>query len=100
MIVAGEWPPRHEREWDQWSMTFARLAQATMRYRREEFDMASGKSDEVKGRVKEATGVLTGDKKLEREGKADQSAGKVKQVVEKVKKKAEKAIDEVKDAFN
>ena len=55
--------------------------------------MASGKSDEVKGRVKEAAGALTGDKKLKREGKADQVAGKVKQKVEKV-------IDKVKDAIS
>lgn len=61
--------------------------------------MASGKSDEMKGRVKESAGVLTGDEKLEREGKADQSAGKLKQGVEKVKKKAEKVIDDVKDAL-
>jgi uncharacterized protein YjbJ (UPF0337 family) len=53
--------------------------------------MASGKSDEVKGRVKEAAGALTGDKKLKREGKADQAVGKVKQKLEKV-------IDKVKDA--
>jgi uncharacterized protein YjbJ (UPF0337 family) len=53
--------------------------------------MASGKSDELKGRVKEAAGALTGDKKLKREGKADQAVGKVKQKVEKV-------IDKVKDA--
>ncbi len=62
--------------------------------------MTSGKSDEIKGRVKEATGVLTGDEKLEKEGKADQSAGKLKQAVEKVKHKAEKAIDDVKDALS
>lgn len=62
--------------------------------------MGSGRSDEVKGRVKEAAGVLTGDKKLERQGKADQSAGKLKQAVTKVKKKTEKAIDNVKDALS
>ena len=62
--------------------------------------MASGKSDEVKGRVKQAAGVLTGYKKLEREGKADQSVGKLKQAVEKVKDKAEKAIDDAKDALS
>ena len=62
--------------------------------------MASGKSDEVKGRVKEAAGILTADKKLEREGKGDQAAGKLKQAVEKVKKKAEKAIDDVKGALS
>jgi uncharacterized protein YjbJ (UPF0337 family) len=54
--------------------------------------MASGKSDEVKGRVKEAVGALTGDAKLKRSGRTDQTVGKVKQHVEKV-------IDKVKDAL-
>jgi uncharacterized protein YjbJ (UPF0337 family) len=54
--------------------------------------MASGKSDELKGRVKEAAGALAGDKKLTREGKADQVVGKIKQKVEKV-------VDKVKDAL-
>lgn len=62
--------------------------------------MASGKSDEVKGRVEEAAGVLTGDEKLKRKGKADQAGGKVKQVAEKIQKKTEKAIDKVKDALS
>jgi uncharacterized protein YjbJ (UPF0337 family) len=53
--------------------------------------MASGKSDELKGRVKEAAGVLTDDKKLKREGQVDQAAGQFKQKVEKV-------VDKVKDA--
>jgi uncharacterized protein YjbJ (UPF0337 family) len=55
--------------------------------------MASGKSDEVKGRVKEAAGALTGNKKLKREGKADQAVGKIKQKMEKV-------INKVKDAVS
>jgi uncharacterized protein YjbJ (UPF0337 family) len=55
--------------------------------------MASGKSDEVKGRVKEAAGALTGDKKLKREWKADQAAGKIKQKVGKVVDKVKKALD-------
>jgi uncharacterized protein YjbJ (UPF0337 family) len=54
--------------------------------------MASGKSDELKGRVKEAAGVLAGDPKLKREGKVDQAAGKVKQSLEKV-------VDKVKGAL-
>lgn len=54
--------------------------------------MASGKSDELKGRVKEAAGALSGDKQLKREGKADQAAGKVKQQVEKVVDKVKKAL--------
>ena len=54
--------------------------------------MTSGKSDELKGRIKEAAGALVGDKKLKREGKVDQAVGKVKQ-------KAEKVVDKVKDAL-
>lgn len=55
--------------------------------------MTSGKTEELKGRVKEAAGALTGDKKLKQEGKTDQVVGKIKQKVEKV-------IDVVKDAVN
>jgi uncharacterized protein YjbJ (UPF0337 family) len=62
--------------------------------------MTSGKSDQAKGRVKEAAGALTGDEKMKREGRADQAAGKLKQAVGKVKKKVEKAIDDVKDALD
>ena len=54
----------------------------------------SGKSEEIKGRVKEAAGALTDDDKLRREGKLDQATGKVKQAVEKV---VEKTKDIVKD---
>ena len=55
--------------------------------------MASGKSDELMGRVKEAAGALTGNKKLKREGKADQAVGKVKQNVKKVVDKVKNALD-------
>jgi uncharacterized protein YjbJ (UPF0337 family) len=51
----------------------------------------SGKTDELKGRVKEAAGALTDDEKMKREGKVDQAAGKTKQAAEKV-------VDKVKDA--
>jgi uncharacterized protein YjbJ (UPF0337 family) len=46
--------------------------------------MASGKTDEAKGRMKEAAGALIGDKKLKNEGKADQAAGKIKKAAKKV----------------
>ncbi len=46
--------------------------------------MSSGTSDQIKGRVKEAVGVLTDDQRLKDEGKVDQATGKVKRVVEKV----------------
>jgi uncharacterized protein YjbJ (UPF0337 family) len=51
----------------------------------------SGKTDVVKGRIKEAAGALTGNEHLRAEGKTDQAVGKVKQV-------AEKAVDEVEQA--
>jgi uncharacterized protein YjbJ (UPF0337 family) len=54
--------------------------------------MTSGKTQELKGRVKEAAGALTGDAQLKREGKLDQTIGKVKQTTDKV-------IDKVKDAL-
>ena len=53
--------------------------------------MTSGKTDELKGRAKEAAGALTGDSKLKREGQRDQAVGKVKQATDKV-------IDKIKGA--
>jgi len=53
---------------------------------------SSGKTDQVKGRVKEAAGVLTGDKKLEREGKLDRAAGNVKERAGRVVDKLKKAL--------
>ena len=44
----------------------------------------SGKTDEVKGRIKEAAGALTGNEKLRQEGRTDQAVGKVKQAAQKV----------------
>jgi len=52
----------------------------------------SGKSDQIKGRIKEAAGALTNDKKLKNEGKLDQAAGKVKSAVGKVVDKAKSAV--------
>jgi uncharacterized protein YjbJ (UPF0337 family) len=36
----------------------------------------SGTTDEIKGRVKEAGGVLTGNERLKNEGRLDQAVGK------------------------
>jgi uncharacterized protein YjbJ (UPF0337 family) len=52
----------------------------------------SGTSDKVKGRIKEAAGALTDNKKLKNEGKVDQAAGKVKSAVGKVVDKAKVAV--------
>jgi uncharacterized protein YjbJ (UPF0337 family) len=58
-----------------------------------------GTAEEYKGRAKEAVGDLTGDKDMQRDGKADQASGKVKQVAEDVKDKVEDTVDAVKDKF-
>ena len=50
------------------------------------------KSDDAKGRVKEAAGDLTGDKSLKRQGQADRAGAKVKG-------KVAKGIDKVKDVI-
>ena len=51
-----------------------------------------GKTDVVKGRIKEATGALTGNDKLREKGKADQAVGKAEQVVQKAVGKVKKAV--------
>ncbi|MGH3923518.1 MAG: CsbD family protein [Pseudonocardiaceae bacterium] len=44
-----------------------------------------GAADRAKGRTKEAFGRLTGNRRMEREGKVDRSAGAMKDVIDKVK---------------
>ncbi len=54
----------------------------------------SGKSDIVKGRIKEAAGALTGNDALRDEGKTDQAIGEAKQAVEEIANNVKKKIDE------
>ena len=71
----------------------------------------SGESDQVKGRAKEAAGVLTGNEDLEAEGRTDRRAGeaeekvehakdKVDEVINKATAKVEQAADHAKDALD
>jgi uncharacterized protein YjbJ (UPF0337 family) len=48
--------------------------------------------DKVKGKIKQAAGNVSGDKKLEREGKVDEAKGKVKGAVEDLKHAAKSAV--------
>ena len=52
----------------------------------------AGKTDKAKGRVKEAAGALSGNRKLKREGKIDRLVGSVKEAVGS-------AVDTVRDAL-
>lgn len=55
--------------------------------------MGDGTFDTMKGRAKEATGDLTGDRDLQREGKVDRATGSAKD-------KLGDAADKVKDVVS
>jgi uncharacterized protein YjbJ (UPF0337 family) len=46
--------------------------------------MAGKNVDKAKGRVKEAAGALTGNRRLKNEGRVDQAKGSAKNAVDKV----------------
>jgi uncharacterized protein YjbJ (UPF0337 family) len=50
--------------------------------------------DKTKGKIKQAAGVLSGDKKLEREGKVDRARGQIEGAVDDVKHAVEEAVKE------
>ncbi len=56
-------------------------------------DRVTGVMDQAKGAIKEGVGKVTGDQKLQAEGKADKAAGKVENAVGGAK-------DTVRDATN
>ena len=55
----------------------------------------AGKTEQVKGKAKEAVGSLVGDKDLESEGTAERQAGEVKEKVGHAKDKVDEAIHKV-----
>lgn len=44
----------------------------------------SGTTDTIKGRAKEAVGVVTNNQRLKNEGRMDQATGKIKKAVERL----------------
>lgn len=55
----------------------------------------SGKADKAKGRVKKATGELTGDQSLKDRGRTDETTGKMKGGIDKAASKAKKGMKKV-----
>ena len=55
----------------------------------------SGKTDVVKGRIKEAAGALAGNDKLREEGKTDQAVGEAEQAVQKTADAVKEAVKKV-----
>ena len=57
------------------------------------------KTEQVKGKLKEAAGDITDDDSLRNEGKVDHASGTAKEKVGELKDKAEQAIDSAKDTL-
>jgi uncharacterized protein YjbJ (UPF0337 family) len=57
-----------------------------------------GKIDQAKGRVKQAVGDVTGNKKLKAEGQVDEAGGKVEEAVGQLQRKTVAAIDKIGNA--
>lgn len=55
----------------------------------------SGKTDNVKGRIKEAAGALTGSDKLREEGQTDQAVGEAKEAIQKAADTVKYAVKKV-----
>ncbi len=60
----------------------------------------SATGDKLEGKTKEAAGNLTGDRDLEREGKADQAVGATKSKLDDAKDWADDKLDDVKEAID
>ncbi len=59
--------------------------------------MSGSTGDEVKGRVKEATGDLTNNQDLKNEGKMDQATSDIKEKLDDAKDWVSDKVDGVKD---
>ncbi len=57
-----------------------------------------GVADRLAGKTKEATGHVTGNKKLETEGKVDQAKGTIHNAAGNAKDAGQEAIDSVRNA--
>lgn len=56
-------------------------------------DRIEGAGKQVKGSIKETAGKVTGDAKLEGEGKADKAEGKIQNTVGGLKDKVRDAVE-------
>jgi uncharacterized protein YjbJ (UPF0337 family) len=55
--------------------------------------MAAHKGEDIKGRVKEAAGDITGNKHLQREGQLDQASAATKKAIDTVADSAKSVVD-------
>ena len=57
----------------------------------------TAKSDQVKGKAKQVTGIVTGDKNLEAEGNADRLSGETAEKIDNAGSKVHEVIDTVEE---
>lgn len=57
-------------------------------------DRIEGSAEQAKGKLKEVVGKVTGDSKLESEGKAQKVAGKVQNTIGGIKDAVKEAVDD------
>ena len=62
-------------------------------------DEAQGKTDQLKGKVKQAAGDLTDDERLHDEGVADETAGKVQEGFGRGRRKVGEALEDLGDTL-
>ena len=58
-------------------------------------DEIEGKGDQIKGKIKQATGDLTDDQRLHDEGVADEAAGDVQEGFGRGRRKVGEAIEDI-----
>ena len=58
-------------------------------------DERDGKAEQLKGRVKEAAGIVTGNENLEREGADERQEGEVRDALGRVRRKVGEAIEDL-----
>jgi uncharacterized protein YjbJ (UPF0337 family) len=61
---------------------------------------ARGQAKKVKGRVKEAVGIISGDRKLENEGAAQRAAGAVQESLGKARRKVGEVLTDLGKAIS
>lgn len=57
-------------------------------------DRVEGSAKNIKGKIKEGVGKVTGDTKTEAEGKMDQAEGKAQNTIGGIKDKARELLDD------
>lgn len=58
-----------------------------------------GKVEKLKGRAKEAAGIITGNSKLEREGARQRVEGAAEESIGKARRKVGEVVDEIAEAI-